>query len=80
MGPFSFSGERLWRVVWVEEIKAGMVALPSASLLFEDLTQNPLSSLEGEAWFQAMLRRYTAVQGRPGIQAMRPAFIFQSYD
>jgi len=80
LDPFVFPGERLWRVAWVEKWKAGVAALPSASLLFENLTQNPLSSLEAEAWFQAMLRRYTAVQGRTGIQALRPAFIPQSYD
>jgi dGTP triphosphohydrolase len=47
--------------------------LPRAQI-FSSLSRQPISPLEAQSWFLAMLRRYTADLSRPGIRAIRPAF------
>ena len=73
VGPFQWKGEVLWRVAWLEERRPAEKELPRAQI-FSSLSRQPISPLEAQSWFLAMLRRYTADLSRPGIRAIRPAF------
>ncbi|NQU48530.1 MAG: hypothetical protein HQ519_07770 [Planctomycetes bacterium] len=74
-GPFQFGDEQVWRVVYVRRLLAGLAALPPISILIEDLSKNPVSPLEERAWFDAMAKRYNAVENLPAIQAPAAAFV-----
>lgn len=74
VGPFRFLGDERWRVVRLAERLPPAAPAP-VPVLLAGLEEDPLSPLEGRAWFQEMLRRYNAVQGLPDIQGPAIRFV-----
>lgn len=75
VGPFQFEGDRLWWVGRVAETVPPQPAALPASRLLADLEARPLQPLEVRAWFEEMLRRYTATAAPLPIAAPSPAFV-----
>lgn len=75
VGPLRFDGDRGWWVGRVAETIPAAAALPPVAELLEELDRAPLSPLEGRAWFEAMLARYTASEGAPSITAPVAPFV-----
>lgn len=72
IGPFRFSGENLWRVAWVEKIEHPLNQAINSTFLLSALREDPISLLESEAWFSAMLERYTATPRFLEVTALSP--------
>lgn len=62
VGPLRFEGDRAWRVALLVE-RLPPQAAPARAALLEGLRARPVSAVEARAWFEAMLRRYTASAG-----------------
>ncbi len=75
VGPLRFDGDRSFWVGRVAEIEAASSAPPPVQELLAELDRRPLELLEGRAWFESMLRRYTANDGAIPIAAPQPAFV-----
>lgn len=75
VGPFQLEGDSAWRVVRLVEKLEPTREVPPVSVLIEELRAEPLSALEARAWFEEMVRRYTAEERLPGIQAPTSAFV-----
>ena len=75
IGPLRFDGDRSWWVGRVAERFPAAAAPPPVAELLEELDRAPLSPLEGRAWFEAMLSRYTASEGAPSITAPVAPFV-----
>jgi hypothetical protein len=75
IGPLRFDGDRAWWVGRVAETLPAGAALPPVAELLAELDHAPLSPLEGRAWFEAMLSRYTASEGAPSITAPVAPFV-----
>lgn len=78
IGPFQLEGDQAWRVVRLQERLGPRDSLPPRVWLLENLRKEPISALEARAWFEEMLRRYTAREQLPSIQTPASPFVFQS--
>ena len=74
VGPFRFAGDQLWRVARLRA-RIEPRAAPPPGVLLEELRKRPIHALEARAWFEEMLRRYTASERLPEIQAPVDAFV-----
>lgn len=75
VGPLRFDGDRIWWVGRVAEVAQPAAGAPPVAELLQELDRAPLSPLEGRAWFEHALSRYTAAAGAPSITAPVPAFV-----
>jgi hypothetical protein len=71
VGPLRFDGDRIWRVaVLLERLPPGTV--PAREALLDGLRERPISAVEARAWFEEMLRRYTATTGPLPVSSPTP--------
>jgi len=74
-GPLRLAGDQGWLVVrLVEKLPPGKT-IPPVSKLLQDLRTNPLSAFEARAWFEKMLRRYTAEERLPDLLPPEKPFV-----
>ncbi|RMH04831.1 MAG: peptidyl-prolyl cis-trans isomerase [Planctomycetota bacterium] len=73
-GPLRLPGDRSWTVVRYLA-RRPPAAQPPVEVLLDGLAARPIGALEARAWYEEMLRRYTARDTLPAIQAPEPAFV-----
>ena len=71
VGPLRFDGDRAWRVALLME-RLPPQEPPSRDVLLAGLRARPVSAVEARAWFEAMLRRYTAKAGPLPVSSPTP--------
>ncbi len=74
VGPLQLPGDRAWLVGRVAEVLPP-AGTPPVQVLLDELATRPVDPLEARAWYEEMLRRYTAREALPAIQAPSPAFV-----
>ncbi len=75
LGPLQLPGDRAWFVARLAERLPAASTPPPRAVLLEGLEASPVDPLEARAWYEEMLRRYTAREALPAIQAPNPAFV-----
>jgi len=75
LGPLQLDGDRAWLTLRLAETLPAAAAPPPLAVLLAELNERPVDPLEARAWYEEMLRRYTAREALPAIQAPVPAFV-----
>lgn len=73
VGPLRLEGDRVQRVFLVEEFLEPVDPLGRAALL-ASLEEQPPTALEARAWFEAMVRRYTAAPAKLPVMGPEEPF------
>jgi len=71
VGPLRFDGDRIWRVAVLLE-RLPPATAPAREALLAGLRERPVSAVEARAWFEEMLRRYTATTGPLPVSSPTP--------
>ncbi len=74
-GPLRLEGDQGWLVARLVEKLPPLKNIPPVSELLHSLRTDPVSAFEARAWFEKMLRRYTAKERLPDLLPPENPFV-----